>query len=207
LVYGERRWRAAQIAGIQKIPALIKQYAETDSLEIALIENIQREDLCAAEVSIAIRKLVALHGGNQDKVVRKIGKSKSYISQAMKMAAWVESHGGVAALQNLSWGDLREMAYSARQEEPTPQAHEPAAPPSPEKKKPQKPVVQVSQESMKMIRFLSGLSKVSAEPLRQFVVPASERALVLPKIDGAIEKMKQNLNALEETKRSITEAQ
>jgi len=85
LVTGERRWRAASLAGLKKIPALIKNVASKDSLEIALIENIQREDLNPIETAEAFNRLVTDYKLTQEELSDKIGKDRATIANYIRL--------------------------------------------------------------------------------------------------------------------------
>lgn len=85
IVAGERRWRAAKIAGLQEIPAIIRENDEQTNKEIALIENIQREDLNPYEKAIGIRHLMDKYGMTQEEVSKKIGKSRSSVSNTVRI--------------------------------------------------------------------------------------------------------------------------
>jgi ParB family chromosome partitioning protein len=85
LVTGERRWRAATLAGLKKIPALIKNVASKDSLEIALIENIQREDLNPIEAAEAFKRLVTEFKLSQDDLSQKVGKDRTTIANYLRL--------------------------------------------------------------------------------------------------------------------------
>ncbi|MEG6584426.1 ParB/RepB/Spo0J family partition protein [Dendrosporobacter sp. 1207_IL3150] len=85
LVAGERRWRASKLAGLTEIPALIKDYTDSEMTEIALIENIQRQDLNAIEEAVAYRRLMEEFGLTQEEVSRKIGRSRSHIANFIRL--------------------------------------------------------------------------------------------------------------------------
>ena len=85
IVAGERRWRAAKIAGLEEIPAIIRDNDEQTNKEIALIENIQREDLNPYEKAIGIRNLMDKYGMTQEEVSKKIGKSRSSVSNTVRI--------------------------------------------------------------------------------------------------------------------------
>ena len=85
IVAGERRWRAAKLAGLQEIPAIIRDDDEQTNKEIALIENIQREDLNPYEKAMGIRNLMDKYGMTQEEVSKKIGKSRSSISNTVRI--------------------------------------------------------------------------------------------------------------------------
>ena len=86
IVAGERRWRAAKIAGLEEIPAIIRDDDEQTNKEIALIENIQREDLNPYEKALGIRQLMDKYGLTQEQVSKKIGKSRSSVSNTVRVS-------------------------------------------------------------------------------------------------------------------------
>jgi ParB family chromosome partitioning protein len=85
IVTGERRWRAADLAGLKKIPALVKNVASKDSLEIALIENIQREDLNPVETAEAFNRLIAEFNLTQEDLSRKVGKDRATVANYLRL--------------------------------------------------------------------------------------------------------------------------
>ena len=85
IVAGERRWRAAKIAGIKEIPAIVKDYSPQQVMEIALIENIQREDLNPIEEAKAYEGLMKEFSLKQDDVANKVSKSRAAISNSMRL--------------------------------------------------------------------------------------------------------------------------
>ncbi len=85
LIAGERRWRAAKEAGLKTIPAVIKQADEADSLEMALVENLHREDLNAIEEARAYQELVTRFGLTQEELAEKIGKSRSAVANSLRL--------------------------------------------------------------------------------------------------------------------------
>jgi ParB family transcriptional regulator, chromosome partitioning protein len=85
IVAGERRWRAAQKAGLRKIPVVVRDIADDKLLEIALIENIQRHELNAIEEARAFRKLIDSIGFTQDQLADRIGKERSLISTSLRI--------------------------------------------------------------------------------------------------------------------------
>lgn len=85
LVAGERRWRAAIEAGIDTIPAIIKDISDTEAMEIALIENIQREDLNPIEEALAYRELMEGFGLTQEELSSRLGKSRSKIANTIRL--------------------------------------------------------------------------------------------------------------------------
>ena len=85
IVAGERRWRAAQRAGLRKLPVVVKEIADDKLLEIALIENIQRHELNPVEEARAYRKLVDTIGFTQDQLSERVGKERSLISTSLRI--------------------------------------------------------------------------------------------------------------------------
>jgi ParB family chromosome partitioning protein len=85
LVAGERRWRAAQRARLHAIPAIVRDIDDSTSAEIALIENVQRQDLYAIEEADGYRKLIQTYGHTQDEVARLVHKSRSHITNLLRL--------------------------------------------------------------------------------------------------------------------------
>lgn len=85
IIAGERRWRAARIAGLKEIPVIVKEYSSQEVLEIALIENIQREDLNAIEEAMAYERLVRDFNLKQDEVAERVGKSRVAVTNSMRL--------------------------------------------------------------------------------------------------------------------------
>lgn len=85
IITGERRWRAAFIAGLTKVPALIKDFSGRDSLEVALIENIQREDLNPIETAEAFNRLINEFNIKQDELSARVGKDRATIANYLRL--------------------------------------------------------------------------------------------------------------------------
>ena len=85
IIAGERRWRAAKIAGLREIPVIIKDYTPQEVLEIALIENIQREDLNPIEEAMAYQNLIQEFKLKQDELAERVSKSRAAIANAMRL--------------------------------------------------------------------------------------------------------------------------
>ena len=85
IVAGERRWRAAKEAGLKEVPAIIKELEQMESTEIALIENIQREDLNPIEEAIAYNNLIERYNVTQEEISSIVGKSRSYIANIIRL--------------------------------------------------------------------------------------------------------------------------
>ena len=123
LIAGERRWRASQRAGLSKIPAVIREAGEHSALELALIENLQREDLNPMEEAQAYERLIADFGMTQEEVARRVGKNRATIANMLRLLRlppevqqWLRenrlSTGHAKALLSLS--DLNAILDSAR---------------------------------------------------------------------------------------------
>jgi len=91
IVAGERRWRAARIAKLKEIPAIVKSFDEKSEKEVALIENLQRENLNAIEEALGIKELMETYGLTQEEVSKKIGKSRSAVANSVRLIQLPES--------------------------------------------------------------------------------------------------------------------
>lgn len=87
IVAGERRYRAARLAGLTQVPCIVKELAESDILELALIENLQREDLTPIEEATAFKTLVETLQLNKADLARRVGKSRAYVSNMIRLLA------------------------------------------------------------------------------------------------------------------------
>ena len=85
IIAGERRWRAAKLAGLNKIPVMIREFNEEQKLEITLVENIQREDLTPIEEATAYSRLMETLGLSQQKVAEKVGKNRSTVANSLRL--------------------------------------------------------------------------------------------------------------------------
>lgn len=85
IVAGERRWRAAKMAGLKKVPVIIKEFSEQEIMEVALIENIQRENLNPIEEAQAYQRLIKEYNLKQDEVAEKVSKSRAAITNSMRL--------------------------------------------------------------------------------------------------------------------------
>lgn len=85
IIAGERRWRAARLAGLKEVPAIIKEYTSQEVIEIALIENIQREDLNPIEEAQAYQRLISEFNLKQDELAEKISKSRTAITNSLRL--------------------------------------------------------------------------------------------------------------------------
>lgn len=85
IIAGERRWRAAKIAGLKEIPVIIKDYSEQEIVEISLIENIQREDLNPIEEAMAYKRLLEDFHLKQDEIAEKVAKSRTAVTNSLRL--------------------------------------------------------------------------------------------------------------------------
>jgi len=85
LVAGERRWRAAQRAGLERVPAVVREIPDDKLLELALIENIQRQELNAIEEAHAYKSLIEAHGLTQESVAQHVGRDRSFITNYLRL--------------------------------------------------------------------------------------------------------------------------
>ena len=109
LIAGERRWRAAQRAGLTKVPAVLKDVSDDQLLEIALIENIQREDLNPIEEARAYKKLIETLGLTQDTVAERVGRDRSYVTNYLRLLRLPEDLQELLQSGRLSTGHARTL--------------------------------------------------------------------------------------------------
>ena len=109
IVAGERRWRAAQLAGLQSVPALVKDITDQDALEVALIENIQREDLNALEEARAIKRLVVKFDMTHGEVADAVGRSRASVSNLMRLLELPDAVKGMLEQRQLDMGHARAL--------------------------------------------------------------------------------------------------
>jgi len=109
LIAGERRWRACQLAGLTTIPAIIKNVADQDAMSIALIENIQREQLNPVEEAVAFGRLVSEFGMTHEKVAEAVGKSRATVSNLMRLLDLEEKTRSLLENGQLEMGHARAL--------------------------------------------------------------------------------------------------
>ena len=90
IIAGERRWRACRLAGLEEIPALIREYSPREISEISLVENLQREDLNPVEEALGYRNLMELYGMTQEQIAETVSKSRPAIANALRLLALPE---------------------------------------------------------------------------------------------------------------------
>lgn len=109
LVAGERRWRAARMAGLTEVPVIIKDLSEQETMEIALIENLQREDLNPIEEALGYQELMDAYGFTQDQVAKRVGKSRSSVANALRLIGLPEEVRPLLESGALSAGHARAL--------------------------------------------------------------------------------------------------
>ena len=107
LIAGERRWRAAKLAGLTRVPVVVKEVPDDNLLEIALIENIQREDLNPIEEAQAYRKLIETVGLTQEALASRVGRDRSYITNYLRLLKLPEDLQQLVKEGRLSTGHAR----------------------------------------------------------------------------------------------------
>lgn len=109
IVAGERRWRASKLAGLSEIPAIIVDMSEREAAEVALIENIQREDLNPIEEALGYETLKKEYGLTQEEISEKVGKSRSAIANAMRLLDLPDGVRSLVVAGTLSAGHARTL--------------------------------------------------------------------------------------------------
>jgi ParB family chromosome partitioning protein len=117
IVAGERRWRAAQKARLHEIPALVRELTDKETLEIGIVENVQRSDLNPVEEAHAYRQLIDKFGHTQDDVARAVSKSRSHVANMVRLLALPQ-----AVLTSLASGDISTGHARAIASAPDPEA-------------------------------------------------------------------------------------
>lgn len=109
IVAGERRWRAAQRARLHEVPVIVRELSDAETLEIALVENIQRRDLNAIEEADAYRKLIDEFGHTQEALARLVGKSRSHIANLMRLLDLPDDVQALVTEERLTMGHARAL--------------------------------------------------------------------------------------------------
>jgi ParB family chromosome partitioning protein len=113
IVAGERRWRAAQLAKLHDVPVVVRQMADDQALEIAIIENVQRADLNAIEEAAAYEELIEKFGRTQEDVARQVGKSRSHVANTIRLLRLPENVRALVAEGKLTAGHARALVGEA----------------------------------------------------------------------------------------------
>lgn len=109
IIAGERRWRASQIAQIHEVPVIVRELDDLETLQIALIENLQREDLNILEEAQSFRSLIERFGFNQERLAAVLGKSRSHIANTMRLLSLPEKLQTYVREDKLSAGHARAL--------------------------------------------------------------------------------------------------
>ena len=112
IIAGERRWRAAQKAQLHRIPALVRELDDAATAEVALIENVQREDLNAIEEAEGYKQLILKFSHSQDEVGRLVGKSRSHVANLLRLLDLPGDVRGLLLSGDISMGHARAVATS-----------------------------------------------------------------------------------------------
>lgn len=117
LVAGERRWRAARMAGLSEVPVVIRELTDTEAMALALIENLQREDLNPMEEASGYRDLMERFGLTQEQVSAKVGKSRPVVTNAMRLLNLPDKVRSMVENQQISAGHARALLSLEDEEE------------------------------------------------------------------------------------------
>lgn len=109
LIAGERRYRAAQKAGLTEIPVIVRRFSDADAIEVAIIENIQREDLNPLDEAKAYQRLMLEFGLSQDSIATKVGKDKSSVSNTLRILNLPEKIQECVSRNLISFGHARAL--------------------------------------------------------------------------------------------------
>ncbi len=109
LVAGERRWRASRMAGIDEVPVVIREMTDSETMEIALIENLQREDLNPVEEALGYRDLMDSFGMTQDEVAKRVGRSRPAVANALRLLSLPEEILPMVRQGEISAGHARAL--------------------------------------------------------------------------------------------------
>lgn len=117
IIAGERRWRAAQEAGLHEIPAIVRQFSDPQALEVALVENLQRQDLTPLEEADGYRRLMEEFRHTQEELARAVGKSRSHVANTMRLLTLPDGVKEMLAKGGISAGHARAMINAADPED------------------------------------------------------------------------------------------
>jgi len=113
IVAGERRWRAAQIARLHEVPVIIREIADGEALELALVENVQRQDLSPLEEAEGYRRLIEEFKNTQEDLARRVGKSRSHVANAMRLLGLPDPVKALLEQGRLTAGHARALLSGA----------------------------------------------------------------------------------------------
>ncbi len=107
IIAGERRWRACRLAGLEKVPVIVKDLGEQEVMEVALIENLQRQDLNPVEEALGYRALIDTHNLTQEEVASRVGKSRAAVANALRLLGLGERELEMLRLGTITAGQAR----------------------------------------------------------------------------------------------------
>jgi ParB family chromosome partitioning protein len=117
IIAGERRWRAAQVAGLHEVPVILKNISDTEALQLAIIENVQREDLDPIEEAEAYQRLMQEFNYSQQQVSEKVGKERSTVANALRLIALPNEIKDMVSKELLSVGHAKVLMAVANKTE------------------------------------------------------------------------------------------
>lgn len=109
IIAGERRWRAAQLAGLQEVPAIVREASDAEAFELALVENLQRTDLNPIEEAEGYRRLTEEYALTQEQVSQRVGKDRSSIANALRLLGLPDPVKAMVAEGSISMGHARAL--------------------------------------------------------------------------------------------------
>lgn len=157
IIAGERRWRASRMAGLSEIPAIVRDLTDVEVMEIALIENLQREDLNVMEEAAGYQVLMEQHGMTQDQVAARVGKSRPSVANALRLLNLPKEVADMVREGRLSAGHARALLSIADLEL-------------------QKQTALRAVEGLVTVREIERIGKASKEREKDIEVAASETA-------------------------------
>ena len=113
IIAGERRWRAAQRAQLHDVPVIIREFTDKEALEVALVENLQRQDLSPLEEAEGYRRLVEEFNHTQEELAKAVGKSRSHVANMMRLLALPDPIKGMVEAKQISAGHARALLTAA----------------------------------------------------------------------------------------------
>jgi ParB family chromosome partitioning protein len=113
IIAGERRWRAAQLAQLHEVPVIVKELSDREALEVALVENLQRQDLSALEEAEGYRRLMEEFAHSQEELAKSVGKSRSHVANMMRLLALPDEVKTLVESGKLSAGHARALLNAA----------------------------------------------------------------------------------------------
>lgn len=116
IIAGERRWRASQLARLHEVPVIVRQFSDGESLEVALIENLQRQDLSPLEEAEGYRRLMEEYAHTQEDVAKVVGKSRSHVANTLRLLTLPEPIKRLVDDGQLSAGHARALLTAAEPE-------------------------------------------------------------------------------------------